>query len=148
MNKRPPARLLAEPTEPTLQSTLSPCRAPAAGTMAVTSTKATFLVSLRSAIPVFPSGLPIYCMTEARLRSVGRDEALSPVPFSPTTIPSPCRVFSSCPLSRQIVFNIIFASTVVARRHSPKGTMTAIRYPLVLFIRGSLVRRSPVGWVE
>ena len=57
INNVPPARLLAVPIELTVQSSLSPCRAPAAGTVAVTMTSATFLASL---MPML-FGLPKDC---------------------------------------------------------------------------------------
>ena len=72
MNSRPPARLLAEPTELTTQSSLSPWRAPAPGTVAVTITRATFLVSFSSVRPALLVGKSITLITLARLRMVGR----------------------------------------------------------------------------
>ena len=60
MNNWPPARLFAPPIELTVQSIVSPCRAPAAGTVAVTVTKATFLTSsFSSSGPRLPVGVPI-----------------------------------------------------------------------------------------
>ena len=81
--------------ELTVQSSKSPCRAPAAGTVAVTITNATFLASFSSAAPPLPIGLPINCIAVARLRIVGKKFPPSPVPFKPTTKPRPCNVFSS-----------------------------------------------------
>ena len=117
-NSRPPARLLAEPMELTTQSILSPWRAPAAGMVAVTVTRATFLASLISSRLFRPSGSPITFITFSRLRRVGRKLLPSPVPFKPTTIPNPCKVFSSCPFRRQMLFRIVRASNgAAARQH-------------------------------
>ena len=117
-----------------MQLILSPCRAPAAGTVAVTVTSATFFAPPYSAAPLVPVGLPISCMAVARQRMVGRNPLPSPVPLSPTTIPSPCSVFSSCPLTRQMFLNSVRPSdgewripnpTIIAatarRRMSPVG---------------------------
>ena len=97
-NNVPPTRLRAVPIELTVQSSVSPCRAPAAGTVAVTMTSATFLASLMSMLSDLAEGLvPINCRAVARLRIVGRKSLPSPVPFRPMTSPKPCNVFSSCP---------------------------------------------------
>ena len=125
-NNVPPTRLRAVPIELTVQSSVSPCRAPAAGTVAVTMTSATFLASLMSMLSDLAEELvPINCRAVARLRIVGRKSLPSPVPFRPITSPKPCNVFSSCPLMRQIFF-----SSVRAKAGLPKPvTHTSTNMP-------------------